>query len=607
MAFASRYTWRTSSRVGARTSAPGPSARRAPRDGGAASSPARSRCMTGSRKASVFPLPVLAAKAALLPSSSRGTANCWIAVGLTWPSLLRAVSASGSRPILAHMADRQAEHRRDVGSVRSDRRDVVHSFHSSTRRGGAFTARFPGECDRTSAAASAGCSPSLTPCDHPPTSSGNQFRVLSQHALERGAAAAAVPGVKAQAAEASSSEAGGVGRSRRAPPSARLAVSARSCERDARGCAARRKRYHRRCCSRLECAVAIAALMRPRPSRWRPGWRGGRRPPTPRRRSGGRHGFGSEGAPCARGCSGNPSATSVAPALAPAGATTSAPRPAPSPSPRATATATATATSTQLALRHGPKPTPKYGGGGLATYAPYEMLACASPVMYPLVAPPATCASRCGAAARTLVGRAAMSARRPCCRRTRAPRRPGWRGRRRALALRRLQREGGPRRAFFGLPRASRDPRRVARANRARGGSVDAGGPRRRLARRARRRVAGRSSRDDVSLRSVGSVALAPQRARGARPGAGRVASRAPASPTRQPCGSRLPGVRRRPTSRRDGCAASSERCAPRPPRRPRRPRRRRRRRRGGNGVLLVLARRAPRPSLPALARLSSR
>ena len=61
--------------------------------------------MTGSRKASVFPLPVLAAKAALLPSSSRGTANCWIAVGLTWPSLLRAVSASGSRPILAHMAD----------------------------------------------------------------------------------------------------------------------------------------------------------------------------------------------------------------------------------------------------------------------------------------------------------------------------------------------------------------------------------------------------------------------------------------------------------------------------------------------------------------------
>ena len=110
---------------------------------------------------------------------------------------------------------------------------------------------------------------------------------------------------------------------------------------------------------------------------------------------------------CSRGCSGNPSATSVAPALAPAGATTSAPRPAPSPSPRATATATATATSTQLALRHGPKPTPKYGGGGLATYAPYEMLACASPVMYPLVAPPATCASRCGAAARTLVGRAA--------------------------------------------------------------------------------------------------------------------------------------------------------------------------------------------------------
>ena len=160
--------------------------------------------------------------------------------------------------------------------------------------------------------------------------------------------------------------------------------------------------------------------------------------------------------------------------------------------------------------------------------------------MYPLVAPPATCASRCGAAARTLVGRAAerSTAVLPSHSSAAGQAGAGGGGARAAAAA---ARGFGPRRAFFGLPRASRDPRRVARANRARGGSVDAGGPRRRLARRARRRVAGRSSRDDVSLRSVGSVALAPQRARGARPGAGRVASRAPASPTRQPCGSRLP------------------------------------------------------------------
>ena len=339
-AFASRYTWRTSSRVGARTSAPGPSARRAPRDGGAASSPARSRCMTGSRKASVYPLPVLAAKAALLPSSSRGTANCWIAVGLTWPSLLRAVSASGSRPILAHMADRQAEHRRDVGSVRSDRRDVVHSFHSSTRQGqAAHTARFPCECDRTSATASAGCSPSLTPCDHPPTlqSPRASSRSTRLNAWRSGSGSTG----RQSTAVASSSEAR---RSRTQSP--RSTVSAPGCQR----AVVRTRRTRMRGSPKArataaavldsECAVAIAAAdeaealsvaaglaRRAAASDPQEALRRAARLRERRRTL------------CSRGCSGNPSATSVAPALAPAGATTSAPRPAPSPSPRATATA----------------------------------------------------------------------------------------------------------------------------------------------------------------------------------------------------------------------------------------------------------------------------
>ena len=201
--------------------------------------------------------------------------------------------------------------------------------------------------------------------------------------------------------------------------------------------------------------------------------------------------------------------------------------------------------------------------------------------MYPLVAPPATCASR----QERRPGRSSavpLSARRPCCRRTRAPRRPGWRGRRRRSRCGGCSARFRPSPRVLRLPRASRDPRRVARANRARGGSVDAGGPRRRLARRARRRVAGRSSRDDVSLRSVGSASLrnelaarvpvpaASPRARLRRP---RVSSCGPgsrrAAAANEPAG-RLRGVLR------EMCAAPTAPTPPTPPATPATPRRQR-------------------------------
>ena len=189
------------------------------------------------------------------------------------------------------MADRQAEHRRDVGSVRSDRRDVVHSFHSSRQGRRLLHSALPASVTAP-APPLPRVPPSLTPCDHPPTRTP---RVLSQHALER---------VAQRQREYRASK-----HSRQAPATRRSRLVAalhrqragqrRSCERDARD-AGSPKALPPPLLFSTRSALAIAAADEAEALSVAAGL-ARRAAASDPQEPGGRHGFGSEGAPCALG------------------------------------------------------------------------------------------------------------------------------------------------------------------------------------------------------------------------------------------------------------------------------------------------------------------